>query len=135
MVMQLIESVANSRADVTRDALDVGGAGTLTVYTGPRPADVSDAPTGTPLATFTLPSPVAPNATSRGSTWNSIVSTAVIADGMAVWFRTFQNGGGTVFDGSVGVTGSGADLEFDDINFVLGALVSIDSFLVLEVSL
>lgn len=124
-------TLRNSRADDTRDLVDASGAGILLIYGGVRPI-TGGAPPGAALVSFTLPTPVAANAVSGVSTWNAIGPQNIAISGGASWFRVEDNIGGFVFDGGVGVTGSGADMELDSVTFTSGRLISIDNFSITE---
>lgn len=135
MTIAIIEATLNARANVLRDAIDAGaGAGVLNVYSGTRPAGPGSAPAGTLLASFTLNDPVAPDAVGGVSTWNDVAPVTIAATGTASWFRVTTSDPTAVFDGDVGVTGSGADLELDSVSLTSGRLISLDSFILTEVN-
>lgn len=49
-------------------------------------------------------------------------------NGTPTWYRAFKaNGTSPIRDGSVGLVGSGSDLELDNIDFVVGAEIAVDS--------
>lgn len=123
MSATLAQTLASTMADAVTAAIDAGGAAaTLAVYTGAKPDAVEDVPTGTLLATFTLPDPVAAAAVDGAATWNlSTPSTATVAaDGVPGWFRVADSTGAAVFDGTVG-----EDLIFDATTWTAGATVAL----------
>ena len=125
MSATLAQALASTLADAVTTAIDGGGAaGTLAVYTGTKPDTVEDAATGTLLATFTLPDPVATAAVDGVATWNlaTAVTTGTVAGGTPGWFRVSDSTGAAVFDGTVG---EGEDLVFDVTVWVAGATVAL----------
>ena len=57
--------------------------------------------------------------------WLSTYAAAATISGTATWF--YGSGNGLRFIGSVGLTGSGADLELDDVNIVQGKTYGISN--------
>jgi len=109
-----------------RDLLDAGtGPGKLLVMDGVRPA-AGGTPTNV-LAELTLSDPCAANPANGVLTFNAITGGAALQNGTASWVRLVDSDGNFVCDGSVGATGSGADVEFGNINFVQGGTVNISS--------
>lgn len=106
----------------------------LEIRSGTIPTDADTAPTGTVLASMTLPAdavnPAASGAISKLSTWQDASADAA---GTATWFRIREAAdAGTTnttderFDGTVGT--SGADLNLDNTNIALGQSVTINTF-------
>ena len=104
--------------------------GQIRIYDGSRPASVETAvSTQVLLATLTFGSPAFGAASSGTASANSITpDTNIDAAGTASWARIFSSGGTAVFDCTVGVTGSGADMEFGSVLFAAGAQATISSF-------
>jgi hypothetical protein len=102
-------------------------SGTIEIYSGSVPASVGSTPAGTLLAVLTFGSTAFGSASSGTITANAITSdTSADATGTAGCF-VMKNSGGTILcDGSVGT--SGADINFDSVNFVATGTVSIGSF-------
>lgn len=126
MAIRLATAVASSMANVVTAAVDAGAAaGTLTVYTGGKPATVETAATGTLLATFTLTDPAAAAAVATVATFNfdPDLSATVAASGTAGWFRIADSNGVGVLDGTVGT--AGADLTFSTVAWVSGGTVAL----------
>ncbi len=51
--------------------------------------------------------------------------TSVDATGTAGWFRIYDRDNQAVLDGDITATGGGGDIEFDNINFVVGGVAAI----------
>lgn len=112
MATRLATTARNAACDAIVDLTDAGaGAGTIKVYTGSQPASAQDAPTGTLLVTFTCADPAFGAAATGVATLQSTPRTAAgVADGTAGWFRVADSNAATVLDGTVGTSGSGAEL-------------------------
>jgi hypothetical protein len=124
MSITLADSVASAMADAVTTAVDAGAAaGTLSIYTGAKPATPADAATGTLLATITLADPAAAAAAAGVAAWTGATSVAAAASGTAGWFRVADSNGIAVFDGTVGT--AGADLNFDSVAWTAGGTVTL----------
>lgn len=118
MAINNLSNAARSAAcDAIVDLIDAGGAGTLKIYT---------ASFSTLLATLTF------SATAFGSASNGTATASAITDdssadatGTAAVFRVASGAGTTIFEGTVGT--SGADINFNTVAFVSGAVISITS--------
>lgn len=118
----------NAAADAVVDLVDVGGAGSLRIYSGTAPADANAALSGnTLLAQLTM------SATAFGSASSGVATAAAItqdssadATGTATFFRVLSGGGTVVMQGEVGT--SGADLNLNSVAISSGAAVSVSSF-------
>lgn len=119
-----------------RDIMDVFNSGTLEIRSGAPPGP-SLAPTGTVLATITLPAdaftPTDFTLTLAG-TWED---TSADAAGTAGHFRMVQTGdGGGVSstdertEGTITGTGGGGDMELTNDNIAAGQQVTITTFTV-----
>ena len=58
--------------------------------------------------------------------------TSANAAGTATWFRVVDSNGTFVYDGSVGLTSSGEDLELNTTTFSVGLNVSVTSLMITE---
>ena len=118
----------NAAADAVVDLVDVGGAGSLRIYSGTAPADANAALSGnTLLAQLTM------SATAFGSASSGVATAAAItqdssadATGTATFFRVLSGGGTVVMQGEVGTSGS--DLNLNSTAISAGAAVSVSSF-------
>jgi len=117
----------NAAADAVVDLVDVGGAGSLRIYSGTAPATANAALSGnTLLAQLTM------SATAFGSASSGVATAAAItqdssadATGTATFFRILSGGGTVVIQGEVGT--SGADLNLNSVAISSGAAVSVSS--------
>lgn len=122
------ERISTTLANQVADNLyDVFNAGTLKLYSGSQPASADDAPTGTLLLTITLP------ATAFGAASGGIKAKAGVwagvgaAAGTAGWCRWENAATGKKLDGSVGTTGSGAEVELDNLVIAVSQVVTINT--------
>ncbi len=107
--------------------------GTIQVYTGAQPA-ADGALTGTLLATLTFSATAFAAATASGSGGSAaagaIVSGTAGNTGTAGYFALVSSGSATIGTGSVGT--SGADLNFNTLTIVSGAIVACTAFSVTQ---
>lgn len=117
MPTRLATTARNAGAAAMTALVDAGaGPGTIQVRTGAQPATPNTAPTGTLLLTFTLDDPAFGAPATGVQTLNGVPRSAVgVAAGDAGWFRALDSDGNAVFDGTVGITGSGAQLELNTV--------------------
>lgn len=126
--LYLTKAAGQAALDAIVDRLDVGGAGTLKIYTTAQAA-TADTALGaqTLLGTLTFSATAfgaASNADPTVATAASITSdSSADATGTAVWFRTASGGGTNQFDGTVGTSGS--DINFNTVSFVSGASIAV----------
>lgn len=122
---RLTNASASAAADAVVDRIDVGGAGTIKIYSGTIPTD-ADTAIGAQvlLATLTF------SATAFGAAANGVATASAItsdssadATNTAAWARIASGGGTTVMDVTVGT--SGDDINFNTVSFVTGATVAI----------
>lgn len=132
MGITLPTAVRNAAVDAVVDRIDAGaGAGTIAIYTTPRPA-ATDAATGTLLATFTCADPAFDAGGTAGAGIATLDATPAlsavgVAAGDAAWFRVRDSNNTTVFDGKVTATGAGGDLTLDTVTVSVGLTVTITS--------
>lgn len=133
-------AIAIKMCDDIADEIDIGGAGTLRIYQGIRPASVDTALSGELLLSEHLMS-----ATAFGAAFDDTPGAKAVANdigddssannsGTAQYFRITNGGGTAVHDGNVST--SDADLILDTTSITAGQTVTIDSgeILVPEVS-
>lgn len=113
------------------DLIDSGSIvqnGYIEIRDGSRPVATEANPTGTNILlvlNFSLPSfGVFNNGVALS---NTIPNATVIKTGVAKWFRIYNRDKKAIIDGDVKKTGSGGDIEFDNINFIVGGTVSTSS--------
>lgn len=126
----LSNAARSAMCDALVDLIDVGGAGTIKIYTGTQPAGPGTAISGqTLLGTLTC------SATAFGSASNGVATAAAItsdtsadATGTAAWFRVLNGSGTAIMDGTVGT--SGADMNLSSVSIVAGGTISVTSWTV-----
>lgn len=118
-----ITTLRNAQLDAIPTA--IGASGLLRIYDGSRPATGGTATTL--LAQLALSATSAPAAASAVLTFNAIANdSSADATGTATWHRFATSGGSAVIDGSTGT--SGADLNFNTVSFVAGAVIAVTSY-------
>ena len=132
MTIQFSLPVRNARLDAI--ATVIGASAKLIIYSGAQPADCSEAPSGTVLATLSLPSSwmlaASSGSKSKTGTWSD---TSADNGGTAGHFRIYDTSLTTCgLQGSVTVTGGGGDLTLDNITIVAGQTVTITSFVLTD---
>ena len=117
---------ANTAADAIAALLD---GGFLRLYDGTRPTTAESAVTNQVLlAEIAFGDPAFGAAVGGIATANALTAEdSALATGTATWFRCVTNGGASVFDGSIGIAGDGANLTLNDVAIELGASVSISA--------
>lgn len=129
MTVSMTTAVRNARADAVTAA--IGNASLLRFYDGTPPASANAALAGnTKLAELTGASPFAPGA-AGGVLTASAISSDVSADatGTASFYRLYKSDGTTVVEqGSVGLSGSGADCILNTLSIIASGPVAVTSF-------
>ena len=106
--------------------------GEIRLYTSARPADADTALTSqTLLVTFEVPTP-AGTVTAGVFTGAAIDQAMVAADGTPAFARLVDSSGTVIGDADVGVTGSGAFVQLDNLSLAQGGYVSVTSFGITE---
>ena len=129
----LTKATGQAALDAIVDRLDVGGAGTLKIYTASQPANADTAlGAQTLLATLTFSATAfgaASNADPTVATAATITSdSSADATGTAAWARLASGGATTILDCSVGT--ATVDITFNTASFVSGAVIAISSLTV-----
>jgi hypothetical protein len=128
MTFKKSDAVANAELDAIETA--IGTSAVLKIRSGAAPANISDADSGTVLATLSLPSDWMAAASGRSKaksgTWQD---TSADAAGTAAHWRIYASDGTTQhLQGSVTATGGGGDLTVDNVVFAAGQNFTINSF-------
>lgn len=132
-MLTLTDAIRNARCDAIVDPLDGGtGHGYFEIRSGSRPATPGDTATGTLLATVVLADPAFGAASAGEATVVDPDSVTAVCTGTATWFRAFDCDDVAHFDGEVGATGSGADLELDAVSITTGSSVDVTGGTVLD---
>lgn len=116
----------NAASDALCALLD---GGTLRIYGGVRPSAL-DPTIGTQplLALLGFGVPAFGAAVAGMATANALaIDPNAAVTGSATWFRALASDGGVVFDGTVGLEGSGSDIEMKTTAIQAGAEVRVDS--------
>lgn len=115
-------------------------SGVLEIRSGSQPAAANDAPSGTLLASISLPADcfaaASAGAIAKNGTWQDASADAT---GTAGWFRfrTTSDGGGSSttderLDGSCTGSGGGGDMEFDSTSIVAAGTVTINTYTITQ---
>ena len=130
MTLGYTEALRNTRLAEVLTLIDLGAsAAKFRIYDGARPASPESGVGGaTLLIEFTMSDPAFPAPSSGGMVANAIASQVGLATGAATWFRILDSDDNAVLDGSVGLSGSGADLEFNTIEISTGEAVDFSSY-------
>lgn len=124
MTLRFSENLANARANAitsTRDAATTGAK--IRLYDGTPPAAGG---TPTNLLGEVIFSVISAAAAANGVlTPNAITGANAIANGIATWFREVDGDNVFILDGTIGVTGSGADMILNDVNIVASQPINI----------
>ena len=125
MAITLSDTVRNARLDAIEST--IGTSAVLKIRTGAAPTHVSDASTGTELATLSLPSDwmaaASGGSKAMSGTWQD---TSADASGTAAHFEICSSGGTVHLRASVST--SGADMNVDNTSFAAGQSFTISSF-------
>jgi hypothetical protein len=125
MPLRLADSARNGAVNGVVDLLDVGGAGTIKIYTGTQPATPATAASGTLLVTITLSATAFGAASGGSASLADPASVNAVATGTAGWARFADGAGAVVFDGHVTATAGGGVVELSSTSLTSGAPVDI----------
>lgn len=128
MAIKISTVVKNARLDAIETA--IGTAAVLKIRSGSAPAAITDADSGTVLATLTLPSDwmaaASGGSKAKSGTWED---SSADATGTAAHFRVYASDGTTQhMQGTVTATGGGGDMTVDNTSFASGQAFSITGF-------
>ena len=122
-------SVAARDGELNAIPAAIGASAILEFYSGSAPANCAASPTGTLLASLSLPSTYFAGASSgsmaRTGTWSGTVGTG----GTAGYFRLYDSGPTICHaQGTVTITGGGGDLTLDNNVLGAGQTITISTF-------
>jgi len=128
MAVKFSVEVRNARLDALETA--IGTSAVLKIRSGAAPTNITDADSGTVLATLSLPSDWMANAASgsksKSGTWQD---TSADNTGTAAHFRLYASDGTTQhMQGSITATGGGGDMTVDNTSFVAGQSFTVTAF-------
>jgi len=121
-------AVRNARLDAVETA--VGTTAVLRIRSGTVPTNITDADTGTVLASLTLPSDwMAAAASGTKALSGSWTDTSADATGTAGHFRVYASNGTTQhIQGNITATGGGGDMTLNNTSIASGGTVTVTSF-------
>lgn len=127
MSVTLSVAARNAAINAIAALIDGGsGAGKIEFRSGEPPASIADADSGSLLATLALSDPAFSAASGGSATAGGIASDlSVDTSGTVGYFRVKDSAGTAVLQGTVGLTSSGADIEFDVVAWVEGGVVAV----------
>lgn len=118
-------AIRNAQLDAVSPLL---AGGVLRIYSGPQPANVAAAATGTLLATLTLGTPAFAPAYAGAITATDITPEPSATAGTAGWFRLYQSAGLVAhYDGDITAPGGGGIIQLDPVTISAGAPVALSS--------
>ena len=128
MAVKFSVAVRNARLDALETA--IGTSAVLKIRSGSAPTNITDADSGTVLATLSLPSDWMANAASgsksKSGTWQD---TSADNTGTAAHFRLYASDGTTQhMQGSITATGGGGDMTVDNTSFAAGQSFTVTAF-------
>lgn len=132
--LKLTDDLRNALAQGIADKINAGldGAGTIRFYTGPQPISANN-----PLVAQTLLGTLFFSGPCEESIVNGVLTFAEIAmaekagaTGVAEWARIEDSERNSVFDCDVGGPASGATIEMNTTDIVVGGPIHFTSFLV-----
>jgi hypothetical protein len=129
MAISISNAAASAAAAAILALIDAGvGPGTVEIRSGAKPANVETADSGTLLVEVTFDDPAFAAPVNGVAAAGTITGANAVAGGTAGHYRVKDSDGNAVFDGTVGVAGSGADMELITTTIVAGQPVEITSF-------
>lgn len=128
MAVKFSVTVRNARLDAIETA--IGASAVLKIRTGAAPAAITDADSGTVLATCSLPADwlaaAASGSKAKSGTWED---SSADAAGTAGHFRIYASDGTTQhIQGTVTATGGGGDMTVDNTSFAAGQSFTVTAF-------
>lgn len=128
MSLKYSTAVKNAKLDAIEST--VGASAIMKIRTGAAPTNVSDADSGTVLATINLPADwmaaAASGSKAKSGTWSDA---SADASGTAGHFRIYASDGTTQhIQGTITATGGGGDLTLDNTSIAAGQQVDVSSF-------
>ena len=124
----LAEAVRHLRLQAIATSLDAGTqGGQIRIYTGPRPDSGSPLNGQMLLVELHLARPCLLSLTEGVMTLVAPPDRLCLRSGQAAWARMLDGSGRAVLDADVGLEGSGAELELDQVDLLAGGAVRITS--------
>lgn len=128
MAIKLSVTVKNARLDAIETA--IGTSAVMKIRSGAPPTNITDADSGTVLATLALPSDWMAAASGGSKSLSGSWSDASAdANGAAAHFRIYASDGTTQhLQGTVTATGGGGDLEVNNTSFAITQPFTVTGF-------
>lgn len=129
MAVVLGNSAKNAMLNALRALIDAGsGAGTIKIYTAPKPSNGAAVTSQTLLAELTFSDPSAPTAAGGVLTFDPITGdSSANASGTATWARISDSAGNFVADLDVSDTLGSGELKLTTTTIVAGGTVNVTS--------
>lgn len=127
MTIQMSAAVRNAMMNAYEAT--IGASAKLRIYTGAKPAALTDAATGTLLIEMTLPadwmSAAAGGTIAKAGTWSG----DGIAEGEAGYYRILNSAGTTAHEqGTVGMSGPDVDMIINNTDVAINQNVTVTTF-------
>lgn len=132
MAIKFSVAVRNARLDAIETA--IGTSAVLKIRSGAVPSAITDADSGTVLATLSLDSDwmaaASGGSKAKSGTWSD---SAADATGTPAHFRVYASDGTTQhMQGTVTITGGGGDMTVDSVSFTAGQSFTITAFTITD---
>jgi hypothetical protein len=139
----MITTLARTKSalDTIVNNINSAGVGSVRLFTGAVPADLATVPAGTlvvnaPLlnsagAAFgaaTSAAPITATGALGGSPSAFAYAASIAATGTVTFWRIYDQAGAAVFQGSVGLSGSGAEMILNTLDLVAGGTFRVNTF-------
>ncbi len=124
MAFRKNNDTVNEQADFLGSLFD---GGTIEIYTSTQPADPNSGPSGSLLATITLPTPAFGSAVAGVITKSGTWQDTATGTGTAGWARFISADTNKSFDVKVSELGGGGDAIINDDNVTSGNTVTVTS--------
>jgi len=126
MSLTYTTAVKNARANALVNQIDVAtNPATIILYSGTAPIGVGAITTQVALVTLPLQKPCYASITNGVITLNAIIEQMVQATGTAGFARLLDGDGIAIADMTIGINGSGEDIEIPTVNLIQGSYIRI----------
>ncbi len=126
MSLSYTVAVRNARAQALTNLIDASAtAGSITIYTGTAPDGVGAITNQIALIVIPLSKPCVASITNGVINLAAITEQMVTVTGKAGWARIKNGDGVAIADLTIGLNGSGADIELPTLDLIQGAYIRI----------
>ncbi len=126
MSLTYTTAVKNARANALVNQIDAASTpATIILYSGTAPIGVGAITTQVALVTLTLQKPCFASITNGVITLNAITEQMVQATGTAGFARLLDGDGVAIADMTIGINGSGEDIEIPTVDLIQGSYIRI----------